>query len=1090
MRLFSKKTHSKDDDDSFEEEPPLPTVGRPKLSGAFADELRASVHNSKAKKKKNVFSFLSSKKRSPSDVSSDKSDSKSPSRPKRRTISKEMADDLRKSFHERNANEDSHRVRPNTEARRLKARPRLSTAVADELRMSFHNRHAKKSNPRPSLSTAVADELRMSFHNRHAKKSNPRPRLSTAVADELRMSFHNRNAKKSNPRNERDVDLGIDHILREEDDSENDSYDKEPNRATFSPEYPGEDKRVASSRGQTRRPTLSREVADELRQSFVHRGARKQSKREEVISRIMKRRESERMLLKQSLDSTQSKEFDGYGSFAEEMNTSSNSSDPSNRLGKEKKRRKKGLVRGSTHSVESFDASFSDDGENTMSLNRDDPRATPSRNIRGSQDEPDRAFTILEEVEEIQGDFGTYKVERAQLMREKKKLKSELSTSKKKSLMLAQKVDDLRSEDTDLRKQLSNWQKKTSKISKLQSQERIKFGNSTDLIAQARVDLAKALNEKRMMKAQMNDLETSLEERDRRIHSLKETIEIRSEKVDDIAFRLKDTEAELRFNTEEKRRIEEELAVLVASRNGQDVGETIRHLEQEKSRWQDERERALEAKRIALDEENDRIDKRERARYRQEEDQQELDSEKTKRREGKHQKLQDAINRQLQDMKDANMALQEKLNSEHLESQAERKRKDRSMALLEEEVSKLKKKLASRNLQQKELEFRKAEADSAKDDLKDARKQNRRLDRQIESLTSEMEVLGAKTDDWKEVLMPGYRGVTLGSNSDSLAGFLTILIEEQSKYASRRPTKLSKISKHLKDEGHKSKGDQKTKKGEKSKRDKRRKEKSRSKSKDKDKKSSSKKKKDDKKKSKREIEKRKSGGAKNGKDGKEKRSSTSKRKSTSKDQKATSKRRESKSKQRESSVKRKSDKKVAKKEKEKKLNTESKQKHHHKHKKSDKKDETKAHRKRKSDNDVKQKTKSDGKSKPKAIETSNSKRRDDRRKSTDDNKHKSKSRLKVKSDAKRKAKTEAKHEGGKRVSFKTRGQLGLDQNLALMQKKRSKSKTRRDESVNDSVVAIKKPHRGTKKHSKKRESSGGRRSSLLSVVPPPTIILQ
>jgi hypothetical protein len=524
---------------------------------------------------------------------------------------------------------------------------------------------------------------------------------------------------------------------------------------------------------ETLRP--SRDIADELRMSFQNRKAKQDDKRQQIVSRIRQRRESQGLLTEQpppqaklppiryKLDTETSEQPLTFNNSSHSggdvsfgiLKTSdhkrrrattqlvdfnfSQSSINSFDVGElnkpfeqktepKKNEKKKRLLKGSL--LAEFSDKYSYDELKQPKERRRPPSvesASPPTEIRVSR----------EDIAEIDGDVNVYKIE-TRLIKEKKSLKKDVSVSRKKVATLSGDIEIHRSETDDLREQLSEPLHKRNRISKVQDQERGQFDESTDLIAQARVDLSKSLNETRMLKARIADYEDTVLEKDRRSHSLNETINMQSERADNVVSKMKDMEAELRYTSEEKRRLEDELAVLVASMYGQDVSQAIRQLKKEKSQWLDEREKGLEAKRMALDEENDRILELERERAKHNDYLTEA-SQKSRERERDQKRLQEKINKQLEHMNSAIYA-------------AEIKEKEQMVAELQEEVSELRKELAA-----------KAEVDSAKDDLKNARKRNKILKKEMRSLKTEMEELREKADDWKELI----RGVTYASERSS-----------------------------------------------------------------------------------------------------------------------------------------------------------------------------------------------------------------------------------------------------------------------------------------------------------------------------------
>jgi len=361
---------------------------------------------------------------------------------------------------------------------------------------------------------------------------------------------------------------------------------------------------------------------------------------------------------------------------------------------------------------------------------------------------------------------------------------------------MSTQLEKSQSEGTDLRRQLATWQEKASKISRMQTQERIRFDNSTDLIAQARVDLTKALNENAKMKAQIHDLEVESSEKGKTLEYLDETISIQAEKMAGLVKRLKESSEELALSTNEKQRLEEDMAIITASKEGADITETLRQVEQDKARWLEEREHALEAKRRALDEESDRLLERERKRNRQDSEALFEISARTRRKEEEQQRLKQSIDKQISDMKVANKDLQERIAEQSAESKLETKKHDHSTATLEQEISKLRRHLAASQLREQERELQKKHFIHDETALEDVKKENRTLKRNVQKLEKQVEGLRLQSNDWKEIVLPGHRGirgVTFGETSESLAGFLTILVDEQKrKHARQKPSKQTK----------------------------------------------------------------------------------------------------------------------------------------------------------------------------------------------------------------------------------------------------------------------------------------------------------
>lgn len=731
----------------------------------------------------------------------------------------EEADELRKSFHDEMVRQDGHKVRPSRLDTTLKTRPTLNKELAEELRMSFRKRHGTK-----MQMEGPADDK--SMNKNETTTIRQRPSLSKEMTDELYLSFRQRKGQQG----QADLDNNTTVIHQ--------------------------------------RPSLNKGLADELRQSFAHRKSQKLEKRRDIASRIMTRRESKRALLLSEHDASEHRE-DSQPAFPIEsskrkvnklraaMNDSGHSvasfasgpmdgiveNDPldprdtspkvqgrpsswkslqkqldetktkRNSLDRRVSRHKK-TVKENLRDMPHMKMSFHEDSPVTRKWSREEselesnpvyaPFAQPTGEqwVRGLNELNQASSSVFEDDinEEVQGDFDMYKKEWARLIKEKRSLKNKLSTSRAHASLLSQQVDDFTAENMELRKHVNSWQEKATKLGKLQNKERVKFDNSTDLIAQARVELTRTLNETSKMKAQIYDLESVVNTKIQRIEDLHDTIERQTEMIEDLTTKYRDKETELRFSEDEKRKLEDEVAVLISSRDGDDIGDTLRELEKEREQWLWQREQALEEKRRELEAENDQILEREKQRHRQEMEKISKESNRAKTLEQEQQTLQESINQQLKDMKDANQELQAKLTRERLDSSSEIKKQDHSIALLEQEVLNLKKELASRDRSEKEIKFRKAEVESTKDDVKDAQKQNKLLEKEIENLKLHVEDLREQSHGWREIILPGYRnmrGVTFGAtNSDSLAGFLTILVEEQGKKA-KMGAKDAKLENYL-----------------------------------------------------------------------------------------------------------------------------------------------------------------------------------------------------------------------------------------------------------------------------------------------------
>ena len=436
------------------------------------------------------------------------------------------------------------------------------------------------------------------------------------------------------------------------------------------------------------RPSLSTDAVDEARLSFIIRKSKKLQERKKIIARVKERREAKRSL-----------ERSNHHEISVTKLPKSTRRNGNDALKMQK----------SIHQVikEAAHASLTD---NNSTLHK---TSIGSENLTDSQ---------------IQS-----------LIEENKTLRIKLATRDAQTSLLDQHVNDLTGETKTLRKQLSRWQSKVGKVCKLQNKERTKFDRSTDLIAEARVGLTKALNDGSKLRAKIHDLDSNIDERNRRLDNLYDTIERQSDTIEEMNTKLRDSLTVFQLNENEKRKLEDEVAVLISSKDGGDIGATLRRLEQERQTWLWEREKKLEKARIELEDKNEKMLGKEKSRHQQELGIMMEEANRKKAIDVNDQIMQGFINQQLDGMKEANQVLQEKLTSEREESTSEIKEQDDTIIELENQVRDLQKMVSNRDQSSKELIFRKAEVESVKVDLRDIRRQNKFLEKEMADLNKRRE---------------------------------------------------------------------------------------------------------------------------------------------------------------------------------------------------------------------------------------------------------------------------------------------------------------------------------------------------------------
>jgi len=461
------------------------------------------------------------------------------------------------------------------------------------------------------------------------------------------------------------------------------------------------------------RPSLSKDVADEIRQSFVIRKSKKLRERKKLITRVIERRESKRSF-----------ECSNHNQKTHTKSTKLNQSEADVNNPKNQYVNTTHNINNDT-TIQESSSTANVQVENTKRESLSDNNINLHETFKGRGNLIDNLML---------GNEYAYKKEFIRLTGENKTLKTKLVTRDAKISLLDQQVSDLTVETKNRRKQLSRWQSKANKLSKLQSKDRMKFDRSTDLIAEARVGLTKALNSSSKFQAKIHDLESIVNERDRRLENLFETIERQSDTIEVMNIKMRDKDTVIQLNENEKRKLEDEVAVLISSRDGGDIGTTLRRLEQERQTWSWEQAENFKAVRIELEDENERMLEREKTRYKQELKIMTEDRNKKKAIDINDQNMQGYINQQLDDMKEANRALQEKHTEDRENLRRESLKQDDIIIELENHVHDLQKMIASQDQSTKELVFRKAEIKFVKNDLQDARRKNEFLEDKISKL--------------------------------------------------------------------------------------------------------------------------------------------------------------------------------------------------------------------------------------------------------------------------------------------------------------------------------------------------------------------
>jgi chromosome segregation ATPase len=371
--------------------------------------------------------------------------------------------------------------------------------------------------------------------------------------------------------------------------------------------------------------------------------------------------------------------------------------------------------------------------------------------------------TKLDKIKELQAKCDRYKKEWIVVTKGKKQCRKELEFNKLEVISLTKEIETHLTETAILRKNLSESLQTLDKTQEEQRHERNECSTTAKELAQARIDHAKSLNESRELRAQLDKLEESLSEKDRRIGNLAEDLQVSKEKAEDLDADIAFAENEILKLEDDIHKLEEELiAYRTAAEKDEQNGnsENIRKArDQMEQKLHEERERRLEHKQQKLEEKIHQFEE-EREKYLEKEkerdlelaEQQHQESEKQKEREQERQRTDGEINQRLKELEDDNTMLQGRLKSGQLDTSVKIKKKEEAIATLQKELADVKKQLSERDADpngmvalEKEVETAKAQAAMTRDDLEEAQKHNGMLEEEVEDLQAACNDLRTET---------------------------------------------------------------------------------------------------------------------------------------------------------------------------------------------------------------------------------------------------------------------------------------------------------------------------------------------------------
>eukprot|EP00535_Pseudo-nitzschia_heimii_P005469 CAMPEP_0197184720 /NCGR_PEP_ID=MMETSP1423-20130617/10413_1 /TAXON_ID=476441 /ORGANISM="Pseudo-nitzschia heimii, Strain UNC1101" /LENGTH=996 /DNA_ID=CAMNT_0042635603 /DNA_START=373 /DNA_END=3363 /DNA_ORIENTATION=- len=379
--------------------------------------------------------------------------------------------------------------------------------------------------------------------------------------------------------------------------------------------------------------------------------------------------------------------------------------------------------------------------------------------------------TKLEKIHELQGKCDRYKIE--------------LNTKTEEWRMRMLELDDCRGEVASLQKKVSLSEQQSAKfkarVFELENEldearaeqrtERAELSEAAKDLARVNIDYAKSVDEARLLREKLDGLQGLLSQREEKISVLEKDLETSDENVRQLEADLLYADGQINSLEAEMSKVEKELnlyAEAVERDSLRDAGNEADGLnlreakiEAEKQRCED-REKQLEEQKRMLDEKN-RILERERKEFEvlrsqqlEEQQRREREFEENRAREDDNriraeinakQSDDDRVNKEeelhklLNALENENVALNGRLKSEQLDSTIKIQNKEKSIAGLQTELSRLTNELKERvsapdssPTLRLEIENMKIEAENRKIKFKDVQTKKIELEKQIEGL--------------------------------------------------------------------------------------------------------------------------------------------------------------------------------------------------------------------------------------------------------------------------------------------------------------------------------------------------------------------
>ena len=379
--------------------------------------------------------------------------------------------------------------------------------------------------------------------------------------------------------------------------------------------------------------------------------------------------------------------------------------------------------------------------------------------------------TKLEKIHELQGRCDRYKIELNSMTEERRKCMRELGESRGEVAALQKMVAVHEQQAAKFKAKVFEVEKELEKARVEQRTERTELSEAAKDLARVNIDYAKSVDEARLVREKLVDLQGVLAQREEKISDLEKDLEASDENVRQLEADLLYADGQINSLEAELKKMDREITLYAEAAerdslrdtNSEGEGSNLREakIEAEKQRCE-ERKKELDEKSSILDErsrilEDQRKEFEElRAQQLEEQQQRELEFEEKRAREDESRsraeevskksdqdrmKKEEELHKLLNALEDENVALNGRLKSEQLDSTMKLQNKDKSIAELQTEVARLTNEQKERDSAPDsstnlllEIENLKIEAENRKIEFKDVQTKKAELEKQVEGL--------------------------------------------------------------------------------------------------------------------------------------------------------------------------------------------------------------------------------------------------------------------------------------------------------------------------------------------------------------------